>query len=158
MASDGFFPLYRHRATGLTVPFHLPRERPENLDPATREKLRILADQYDCIGEITEGDFRRNLALLLTYLPPETQVFILLQCEKVVPDGQPIPPRSAVVNRWIRDTCTAWHRVTLIDTGDYVHDRSDLGQDGHAHHFNRMVYYRIYQDIARQIQGTTRTL
>jgi FkbH-like protein len=164
-STDAIFPLWRHRASGLTVPFLLRNaEEGDARSLATRhfprdeyrawalEKQQLLKDEYDYLGLIGEEAFKQNLSRLLRSLPGDTRVFIIEQNEKGIGAPQPIPLRTLAVNRWLREVCAQWPNVTCIATSKHVHDASDVGTEGHSHiHFSRLVYHRLYREIAHHL-------
>jgi FkbH-like protein len=164
-ATDAIFPLWRHRTSGLTVPFLLrnaeegdarvldPKHFPQDEHRAwALEKQQLLRDEYDYLGLIGEEAFKQNLSYLLRNLPSQTRVFVIEQNEKWIGAPRAIPLRTLAVNRWLREVAAQSPNVTCIATSRHVHDASDLGTEGHPHiHFSRAVYHRLYREIAQQL-------
>lgn len=166
-STDAIFPLWRHRTSGLTVPFLL--RNAEEGDARSLEskyfpqdehrtwalgKQQLLKDEYDYLGLIGEEAFKQNLSGLLRNLPGQTRVFVIEQNEKGIGAPRPIPLRTLALNRWLREVCAQWPDVTCIATSKHVHDVSDLGREGHSHiHFSRLVYHRLYREIAQHLEA-----
>jgi hypothetical protein len=164
--SDAAYAVYRHRETGAVVPFMFPRwhqttdVRKASLDdlPAEQDRSRYvdplahLKENFDYTGVISEALFKENLKIILNAAPRNTRVFILGANEYLWDPQTSVRHRSSdnkSLNRWTR-AVTRWRRkVTILDIRDFVVSDTEVHNWGH---FDRTVYFRIYQEIDRRMQ------
>src|ERR1700679_575675 len=164
--SDSAFAVYRHRETGVVVPFMFPRwhqatdVRNASLDalPAEHDRswfvgpLAHLKENFDYAGVISEALFKENLKIILNAAPRNTRVFILGANEHLWDPQTSIRHRHSdheSLNRWTR-AVTRWRRkVTILNVRDFVASETEVHNWGH---FDRTVYFRIYQEIDRRMQ------
>jgi hypothetical protein len=164
--SDAAYAVYRHRKTGVVVPFMFPRwhqttdVRKASLDdlPAEQDRSRYvdplahLKENFDYMGVISEALLKENLKTILNAAPRNTQIFILGANEHFWDPQTSIRHRHSdneSLNRWTR-AVTRWRRkVTILDIRDFVVSDTEVHNWGH---FDRTVYFRIYQEIDRRMQ------
>jgi hypothetical protein len=154
--ADAGCALYRHRATGLSVPISMASIKPgftdlTQVDPAAPEYageqaiIRALQDEFEFAGIITEADFKANLRLILQRAWPGTRVFILLANEHVDRGGRIlVSTKKHAVNNWMRDVARDFACVTLVDITALFRDEPEVLT---GNHFDRMVYFRIFEYI-----------
>ena len=103
------------------------------------------------MGVISEALFKENLKMILNAAPRNTRVFILGANEHLWDPQTSIRHRhldNKSLNRWTR-TVTRWRRkVTILDIRDFVASDTEVHSWGH---FDRTVYFRIYQEIERRM-------
>ena len=165
--SDAAYAVYRHRETGAVVPFMFPKwhqttdVRKASLDdlPAEHDRSWIvdplvhLKENFDYMGVISEALFKENLKIILNAAPRSTRIFILGANEYLWDPQTSVRHRSSdnkSLNRWTR-AVTWWRRnVTILNIRDFVASDTEVHNWGH---FDRTVYFRIYQEIERRISG-----
>jgi FkbH-like protein len=147
--------LYRHRATGAVAPLSLRGvatnmrdlialpDAESGADPAFLARLRA---EFECIGRISEADFKANARLLLSNAPAGARVFVLQANESLRrPNGMPAVARHMqMLNGWVLDIAAEFPHVTLLALRDFVADEAEVVT---LNHFDRMVYFRVFQHI-----------
>jgi FkbH-like protein len=159
---DNVIAMYRHRSSGVWVPFQAPGLREDSdarghsvgdlIEQARTEKsaqmLRALNDEFVYEGTISEGLFKENLAAILDRAPPGTTVVLFLCNEDRFDAGAGELceyPRGRTINRWMRDVAGAYPFVSFLDMRALVQNRSEMtGQ----FHFDRIVYHRAFKELA----------
>jgi FkbH-like protein len=163
--SDTAYAIYRHRETGVVVPFMFPKwhqatdVRKASLDdlPAEQDRSRYvdplahLKENFDYMGLISKALFKENLKIILDAAPLNTRVFILGANEHLWDSQASVRHRHSgnkSLNRWTR-AVTRWRRkVTILNIRDFVASDTEVHNWGH---FDRTVYFRIYQEIERRM-------
>jgi FkbH-like protein len=167
--TDAAFALYRHRRSGVMVPFMLRRWPDQTADvrhvtleqlPAEAhaihesvlaEPLAYLRHQFDYLGLISESQFKENLRIVLDSAPPGTRVFLLTANEQLQDPVEPVRHHSLefkALNRWMRGVARWRRHVTVLDVRHFIESDAEVHNWGH---FNRMVYFRIYRELERRI-------
>jgi FkbH-like protein len=163
--ADANYALYRHRATGLEVPLCLPDTQTNNrnmlgTDPETlddneaRRRLRHVQQNYDFAGMIAEQACKENIRLVLGQAPPGTKIFILLANEDTQGGRAAVSSNRRRLNAWTREAVQNHANVELITISDFF-------REGDApvsfNHFDRMVYFRIFQHIMSRLPAQQET-
>jgi FkbH-like protein len=162
--ADALFNLYEHRGTGLRLPFNLPVFVPgaghadlTRIDPASlgervvgtwiERALGHLRRDFDCVGPAPQRLVQENMRRLLARARPDALVFILGANEEE-PGGLVGPKTLArrALNRWAAEVCDEFPQAMLINVRDFVADEREVLR---TDHFDRMVYYRIYEHALR---------
>lgn len=157
-ATDCHYALYRHRETGLKVPCLLDLgpvsgdQRQHSLPPGQdhdlrAELLRLLKEEFDFCGLSTEDEFKKTLGRTFKAIDPSVSVFVLRPCDYHLnkQNGEKYPARSFLnVNRWTKEVASQFSNITLLDIPDFVQDPSEIEN---ILHYNRKVYYRVYESI-----------
>ena len=162
---DAVYFLYRHKLTGLRIPFNAyPAVRVgEDLISAGEPQLdgnfqdhwivpalHALRDEYEFDGLISEALFNENLQIIFDRIPTAASVFIVGANDSyVTKDGNSLPiEANANLNRWCRQVVAARPGTKFIDAKSFVRTESDMDSTD-ANHFDRIVYFRIYEEIAK---------
>jgi FkbH-like protein len=159
--ADAGNPLYRHRASGLSVPVPIPGVRVmfqdvSRMDPAESgadpKLISYLRDHFDYVGMISEAEFKENVRVLLDSAGPNTKIFILMAHEKPGQRGQEAGgmTRKQITNHWITEITAGLPGVTLMDIGKF--SSGVESGPGNANHFDRITYFRVFQEIMRNIR------
>lgn len=164
---DSFAVLYRHKQTGLLIPFALPQNPHMTVDvtalsedylapftdsPARRAAVTTLENAFEFHGQSDAGTMRPILRKLVERAGPDTLICILLGPETWVDQSSGQVVRrdgEAAVNGWIRDELGQENNVVLMDVRDFV--EPGTSQDEPLH-FDRLVYLRVadaVRDLAR---------
>jgi FkbH-like protein len=160
--ADADFALYRHRGTGESVPLSLHGIQTNQrdltiVDPDSPEyrgasaTLHRLRADFEFTGMIGEHAFKENARSILGRAAPGVQVFILMASEQVRDHtGRMIvQPKKRRLNAWVRDIAAEFPNVELVDIHDFVQADQEMKTNNH---FDRMVYFRVFQHIMRRIQ------
>jgi FkbH-like protein len=164
--SDAVFAVYRHRQTGVTIPYMLPHWPDQakdvaaaNVDDLMDLQMRdyfaasvdYLKREFDYLGLISEALFKENLKIILNSAPPHTRIVILGANEHLWDSQAKIRhhhPVFEALNRWTRSVARWRRNVTILKIRDFI------ASDAEVHnwaHFDRMVYFRVYREIERLI-------
>lgn len=157
--ADADFALYRHRKSGESVPLSLPgmQTNMRNMmnvdiedagDPDVRTILRSVREEFDYVGMISEADFKENLALLLSSAPESVRVFILLANERNEERRARAGSNKRLVNKWTKEVAGGRSNVELLDVTSFVLNAPERITHNH---FDRMVYYRIFQHVMNRL-------
>ncbi len=167
--ADAHFLLYRHGETGLTLPFTVPVHVPgtghadlTRIDAASLgervtqswvgEALGHLQRAFTCVGLTPQPLFQANLRRLLAVAPADALVFILGANEQEMPQARFVGPKvqaHRALNRWTAEVCQEFAQARLINIRDFVRDESEVLN---LNHFDRMVYYRIYEHVLAAVR------
>ena len=165
--ADGLYATYAHGKTGLRLPFgvyglnngsDLRKVSTEQIfvrfnEPGMATKFEALKAEYDYLGvslnakEAGGGtQFTRNLARIFGAAPRESRSYVLLACEVTYDEaGAPRPvPHFKALNHATRQVAAAWPNVRCLAVEDFVREPREIID---AAHFDRQLYYRIYQHI-----------
>jgi FkbH-like protein len=164
--SDAVFAIYRHRETGVTVPFMLTNWYDQARDVTKASVDNLLDDEnhdwfaasldylkhnFDYLGLISEELFKQNLRLILNSAPRHTRIVILGANEHLWDPKANVRHQSPLyesLNRWSRAVARWRRNVTILKVRDFIESDAEVHNWGH---FDRMVYFRIYQEIERRI-------
>ena len=158
--ADFLYALYRHKNTGLEVPFsvllpgrmhtdlrHIADAELPGTVPWLKNALEYLRDEFDFVGLIGEAQFKKNLRQIFKGIRGEARIFILNFLENMLnPDGTKGPPlaRAVEMNRWIREVCEDMPAAQILDISKMV----VAPREAIDHfHFDRKVYFRIYEHV-----------
>jgi FkbH-like protein len=154
--------LYRHKASGVIVPFQFPGIRSdidaraaaiedlieEVRTERTQQLLNALAREFEFEGVISRELFTENLKIILDAVPPDVRVVLMLSSETSVNRGEEHAwERGKFLNEWMREAAASYPFVSLFDMRAHVKDLSEM--DG-IFHFDRIVYYRVFRQLAAQ--------
>jgi hypothetical protein len=171
--ADGHYAIYRDRETSIRLPFgihglnngtDLRRADAENLrphltEPGMEAKMEALRQRFDYmtwspgIREASgETMLEHNLSVIFNVCRPQSKIFVLLGCERVYDvAGFPQPvPHLMELNRITRRAAEGRPHVHLLAPDDFITLPSDVID---ATHWDRRVYYRIYQRIVQLHRG-----
>ncbi|MEW9917975.1 hypothetical protein AB2B41_00030 [Marimonas sp. MJW-29] len=158
--ADADIPVYRHRESGLRVPYWLVGAQNHDLiarqdlreavarTDEQRKRLETLCADFVHEGLLGEDEMRQRYARILDAMPPGSTVVLMLANERgpmhyQLPD-RPLHPHHARLNRILREIAQGRERVILVDPADHISGPSDLID---LNHFKRPVYHRLYRDI-----------
>jgi len=165
--ADSHYPLYRDRTTSLCLPFGIhglnnstdlrqidaEALRAKLPDRSAQKRLEVLRQRFDYLSwtpgiYVTSDEtlFQQNLRIIFNACPPKARIFVLLGCERIFDAaGQPRPlPHLMELNRITRRAAEDLPHVHLLAPDDFISVPSDVID---ATHFDRRVYFRIYQRI-----------
>lgn len=158
-------PLYRHRASGLVLPFTVPingrierdmqqvrdDEVPADLAAWSRDALHFLQTEWDHLGGISPQDFEHNLSQAVARISPDVGIYLLgyLDREYINAHGiiDPAAPRMKAFNDAMHNVAASFRNVTVIDLNPIVRDTEILDRL----HFQRATLFRTYQAISSHL-------
>ena len=167
--TDSEIGVYRHKELGLRIPFvapyHFPIKPASNVFdlPADVEAegfgpdhwifraIEHLREYYEYEGTIGEATFKRALARILGALPPTATVFVLGANEKWFNHGNYLVydhPHHTALNQWMREVVGHFPNVMILPIRHFIYAEAEAQS---VNHFERMVYFRIYQEISRVV-------
>lgn len=163
---DSDYQVYRHKTLGIRIPFNaFPAV--QNVSDFTKvedhhirdqyrndwilDALRSLKDEYVLEGLLSESLFKENLEIILDRIPAAATVYILGSNEQFIkPDGTPTVVQQHVnLNKWCYDVASTFPNVTPLDLRQFFDGNSGV-VSGTINHFDRGVYFRIYEEIAKR--------
>jgi FkbH-like protein len=157
---DTNVPVYRHIPTGVTIPFTVAGSRAVDLRNSTdtenrlaneyvRAALATLREQFDYEGLLTEEQVKDNLRTVFARVPKRGRMFVLLSLEtRPDKDGSILTHRRHLeLNRWSREAAQEFPSVELLPVAEFIEGPSEIQNS--FNHFDRMVYFRIFQYIVR---------
>ncbi len=126
------------------------------LDPAARERIMALVAElranYVFMGQVAEAGVKANLRLIADRIPDgATLALVLPSCWSY--DGSP-NVRNTEHARWCREELQGRPNVHLIDIDQSIHRQSDRSADM-GDHFDRIVYYRVAEDIMQRVTAAS---
>jgi hypothetical protein len=160
--------VYRHRETGFLVPHkfkRLTRHRGnlrfnpmevnesdrdfECVPEEMREAMRRLRRDFDYVGQIPEAVANRALDTIFQALPAGSPLFIVPAAENWTREAKVLAGASEINARVQR--AIARHPDKTIFTVA-LEDHAAEGERQSAQHFDRTVYFRLYQHIWNNYQ------
>ena len=155
-------PVLRHKQTGALLPAYIldvkvpPRQllraeaKQSGLDP---DLLAHLRKHFTMVGLLPDEIFVDSLRQILRQATAEVRVFILLANEqRTRRDGalvtmEPMRHRNSV----IRDVARDFENVELLAPADFM-SAEELAQLERPHHYDRVVYFRMFQHIMERVK------
>jgi FkbH-like protein len=159
--------LYRHKSGGFRIPVNvhihedLTRISADDLsaalgklklDKAQRAEITsivaILRSEYKYEFHTPVRVAVEIIRRLFERIPEGARLFFILPHEWYK-EGDHLLPRAVEYNRGVRALASEYPAVTLMSMNDIVHGAGDM-QDSFDH-FDRVVYFRLYQKIMQAI-------
>ena len=162
--SDVSYALYRHRRLGFLLPFALSGQSNHALDARDRatndlpehlrngwmaDALATLQSDYDFEGIIDEQRFKDNLGTILAALPSHVPTIILQGNTRLADPERGVTHTSDSqmrMNEWIATTAGKFGNASVLDIRDVIAAEEEVSD---WTHFDRVVYFRLYQRICR---------
>lgn len=144
---DSGLQVYRHKATGVTIPFATPR------GPEANEQAQIALRHLDAHfepAEYGEQEFKRTLTCMFSRVPAHGRMFVLLATETEQLESGEVRTlgRRRERNRWVADVAAAFPQVEPLRMADFIESPAEI-QNSNQSHFDRKVYFRVYQHICQ---------
>ncbi len=151
--------LYRHRATGLVVPWHQfdvdvteeqhwpALERRFAREGMDRDFLAWFAEEFEALGGISVDRFNENIAWLSGAVPDGARI-ILLNGAEVTVDNPKEPGRQLhhhVMNQALDEVVAGLPNASVCDVRTFVLTTDDLMAD--IRHYQRHIYLRMAEEI-----------
>jgi FkbH-like protein len=156
-------PIYRHIKTGAFLPAIItglagsPAEMMKGGDPGDADPAVVahLRKNFIFFGQRPDPRiddlFRHALSQIFLRASEDVQIFVLLSNTHPSRLGQ-APPPFARHNELIADVAQRFPNVTLLLPQDFM-TLDELAALDHVHHFDRIVYFRIFQHIEASLKG-----
>ncbi len=156
-------PLFRHGATGCLIPVVIPglRVAPSRIltdDPASTGVYPALVAQlrahFEYVGMPPDAMFKEHLRTLLDQAGSGVRVFIMLaNSSGIDSDGEAwVAEGLHHRNAMIAEVASEFPAAELLPPRDFMTDAEARAQTK-RHHFDRMVYFRIFQHIMVEVVG-----
>ena len=155
---DFWVPLYRHKATGVSIPFVCLDAKDPTAIPAGERSARIknkallpaidaLSRDYEFQGLVDEHEMKRSLLSVLKQIPSNSPIFLILNKEF---HGQYDIVKAAAlptinVNRGSREVAALFPNATVVPMADFISGPADISPNNN--HFDRMVYFKLFNHI-----------
>jgi hypothetical protein len=163
---DNIMALYRHRVSGLVLPFNIPVVsygwkdileidddvlRQFCVEREMRSAVDFLKGEFECYGTRRESDLRAIVRKLMDRAGGHTVVYFLLAPERRFDSEAGVNLLDAPVverNRWVRDEVDGDSRIVLVNVDDFIDPESHRIE---PFHLDRVVYIRVAQFIEKSI-------
>ncbi len=147
--ADLAYALYRHRETGLRIPFSVPgcsnhREdgRKSLVGTEMPGPVSILEHEFDYEGPIPMAQVRKTVSDLLDRLPAESHVFIVGANETLHDKEHRVThtwDAACALNDTLRALAVGRPRVHILQFRDFIQSEDEVQNWSH---FERLVYFR----------------
>ncbi len=164
--ADADIPTYRHKTSGLSVPYWLVGAQHHNLinkadlrqavaeTDMQRARLQILCEEFEHEGLLSQDQMENRYARVLDAIPKGAPVVLMLANERgplhFQDINKPDHPHHKRLNVALREVAKSRPNVILIDPADHIRSAEDMID---MNHFKRPVYHRIYLDTLAQISA-----
>ncbi|MBR0904594.1 HAD-IIIC family phosphatase [Bradyrhizobium liaoningense] len=159
--------LYRHNHLGFVIPMLIFGIGPlheqddatierfcnsRNMSAAEKASFRRLVDElkadYTPLS-FEQFAFKDYYTRLMDAVPQDSLLILLASLDYVLRDGVRVKlPKQTLINAWIKAAAKGRANCMVLDVSDDIHSEGELRDNSHLH-FNREVYFRIYQRISR---------
>ena len=121
-----------------------------------REDLQKIADEYEFLGRLTPEQTAENLRFIYEHLQPETELVILLGCEREYKDNvlEAWNDRHNDHKKWnaaVRKEFENEKNVTLFDVNEYITSDDDFNDS--INHYKKRVYYLMALKFTEMINS-----
>src|SRR5262249_40238815 len=111
--------------------------------------VEFLRQEFTCEGLIGEEIFKENISQIFdasAFAP----LYVLLAHETGrLKSGEVITlSRPRRINQWLREVANNYHHVRLVNVAEFIYDETEVQSQNH---FDRMVYFRLYNYIISSI-------
>ncbi len=163
--ADADIPLYRHRESGLELPYWLVGAQKEDLrtdtdlvariadQPCHHERLARLREEWDYRYGMSHDEMVARYREILGRIPSSTRIFMTLANTKDSPYFDPpegttsadwIVKDHVLYNAAVNEAVQGFDNVDLIDFDGYVTRHRDAID---MNHLRRDLYFKIYQEM-----------
>ena len=165
--------VYRHKATGLLVPYKVRKFRSKGIqltgpDPIEEEHLQDLSrrvrdgvkylhENFEFVGVLPDDEADRNLDAIIAAVPEGQPLFLAAAAESAA-EGMGARRQSMLFNRRVFRAIERHPGKAAIPLvfSELTGDDENISRS----HFHRNVYYRVYQEICaryRALNGAERS-
>ena len=120
------------------------------------EDLKKIKDEYEFLGRLTPTQTAQNLRFIYEHLQPDTELVILLGCEREYKGNilEAWRDRHNDHKKWnaaVRKEFENEKNVTLFDVNEYITSDDDFNDS--INHYKKRVYYLMAQKFTEMING-----
>ena len=139
---DGGLPVWRHRRSGMTIPFEPSRpHRGGEPDPALEA---YVAAEFQRT-RYREAEYRATLELIFSRIPPHGLMFVLL--------SDTPSERRQEMNDWCVAAAVGRDNIRLIRLTDFSEGDAEILNPQQTH-FDRKVYHRLYEHMVAEARAS----
>ncbi|MCC8161425.1 MAG: hypothetical protein LIO53_09015 [Oscillospiraceae bacterium] len=125
-----------------------------------KEDLQKIAAEYDFLGRLTPKEIAENLKFIYNHIKPDTQLVILLGCEReykdnILPAWNDRHNNHKKINAAVRAEFDGCENVTLFDVNDYITSDDDFNDS--INHYKKRVYYLMAQKFTEMINAKAKS-
>ena len=139
---DAGLPVWRHRRTGMTIPFERPK--PEDGGEADPDVEAYVAAEFERT-RYREAEYRETLEIVFSRIPPHGLMFVLL--------SDTPNPRRQEQNRWTFDAAAGRDNIRLLRLTAFAEGDGEI-LNSQQTHFDRKVYHRLYEHIIAEARAS----
>jgi hypothetical protein len=154
-------PVFRHIETGALMPV-FPKGmgnggdlavlmRGAQLGTVDKAVAAHLRERFDFVGTVSDASLRDHLRIVFGSAGDGVQVFVLLANVRAVKMAR-VAEAMRTQNAAIIDVAGGFSNVHVLDPGDFMSQAEIAGLES-PHHFDRMVYYRMFRQIMEVGEG-----
>ncbi|KIN65790.1 HAD family phosphatase [Sulfitobacter noctilucae] len=158
--ADADIPVYRHRATGLRLPYWLVGAQNQNLiaraelreavaeTDIQRQRLNVLCRDFEHEGLLGDAEMLERYTTILDAIPDDVQIILVLAPLRGPLHFQnperPDHPHHKRLNAVLRQVASGRTNVMLLDPADFIEGAEDMID---LNHFKRPVFHRMYRAV-----------
>jgi FkbH-like protein len=147
--ADLGMPIFKHRRTGIRIPYK-PMPDAKRKTPSMELAELYLKEFYEPDGFLGIDEMKDSLRMVFSRVPDHGTMFALLAIDYNMLNGEKRRVRKRVLqNAWTAEVAAEFANVVLLDMADFIESEEDIDSNSGAGHFDRMVYYRLYQAMTR---------
>lgn len=126
----------------------------------TKSDLEKISAEYEFLGRITPEKTAENLRFIYEHLHPDTELVILLGCEREYRDNvlEAWEMRHVDHKKWnsaVKEEFKDCKNVTLFDVNDYITSDDDFNDS--INHYKKRVYYLMAKSFTQMINNRAKT-
>lgn len=126
----------------------------------TKSDLEKISEEYEFLGRITPEKTAENLRFIYEHLHPDTELVILLGCEREYKDNvlEAWEMRHDDHKKWnnaVKEAFKNCKNVTLFDVNDYIASDDDFNDS--INHYKKRVYYLMAKSFTQMINSRAET-
>ncbi len=147
--ADLGLPIYQHRRTKIRIPYR-PAPAHRHKSEAVARAQAYLEKNFIFDDYLGEWEMKENLRMVFSRVPSHGKMFVPLALDSFLENGirKDIRPRI-LQNRWTTEVAREFPTVHVLEMADFVQNDDEVKDKRSVGHFDRMVYFRLYQEIAR---------
>ncbi len=164
--ADADIPMYRHRHTGLRLPYWLVGAQNQNLiaradlreavaeTDVQRQRLNVLCRDFEHEGLLHDAEMVERYGKILDAIPVDVQVVVMLAPLRgplhFANPERPDHPHHSRLNAALRQVAEGRSNVMLLDPAEFIHGAEDMID---LNHFKRPVYHRMYRAVLDRLDA-----
>lgn len=158
LADDYIRGIYKHKEKQLEIGYGTYWNQERELNSYSNDQLLYLKENFLYTGKKNAKKFKEDLEKILHYIGSDTRIILINRIEIDISDwiGKERCERNIEINSVVDTVVSRYDNVVLLDMRKIVRSKGLLTRRDDCH-YDRYVYYRISQEIARliwQFNGT----